>query len=30
MKLKSSFIMHFGFTVSKLIHPRSSFRTCAD
>jgi hypothetical protein len=28
MKMKSWFITHFGFVVSKLIPPRSSLRTC--
>jgi len=29
MKMKSSFIMHSGLVVSKLVHPQSSLRTCA-
>ena len=29
MKMKTMFILHFGFVVSKLIHPRSSLKTCA-
>jgi len=28
MKMKTLFIMHFSFVVSKLIHPRSSSKTC--
>jgi hypothetical protein len=28
MKMKTIFMMHFGCVVSKLIHPRSSLRTC--
>ena len=28
MKLKARFIVHFSSVVSKLIHPRSSLRTC--
>jgi hypothetical protein len=29
MKIKTSFIRHFGFAVSKLIHPQSSLMICA-
>jgi hypothetical protein len=29
MKMKTQFITHFGGVVSKLVHPRSSLRTCA-
>ena len=29
MKMKKVFMTHFGFVVSKLIHPRTSLRTCA-
>jgi len=29
MKMKTAFIGHFGGVASKLVHPRSSFRTCA-
>ena len=29
MKMKTTFIAHFSGGVSKLIHPRSSLRTCA-
>ena len=29
MKMKTMFITHFGFVVSKLIHPRSFLRNCA-
>jgi hypothetical protein len=29
MKVKAMFIIHFGCVVSKLIHPQSSWRTCA-
>ena len=29
MKMKTVFMVHFSFVVSKLIHPRSSLRTCA-
>jgi len=29
MKIKTVFIAHFGFVVSKLLHPRNSLKTCA-
>jgi len=29
MKMKTAFIGHFGGVASKLVHPQSSFRTCA-